>query len=171
MTQNHTLETSGDGVGFTPGQLKLLRDAVWALDHAKRLRGNFRVFDGRKWPAINKLKLAGLLTVEDYDGRGYHDVITLRATEKAREVLAKALGSDPQPIPIEGGDGSSNASLRPTPKSADTEAEPSAAWRTDLARGVRLIAKHASGTVSLQGELLDFTTLLEIAARELEPPQ
>jgi hypothetical protein len=78
---------------FTPSQLKILRDAVWALDHAKRPHGNIRIFDGRKWPAINKLKLAGLLTVEDYDGRGHHDVIELRATEAGRTAIAKATGA------------------------------------------------------------------------------
>lgn len=73
---------------FSQSQVKLLRDAVWALDNAKRLQGCIRVFDGRKWPAINRLKLAGLMTVEDYDGRSHHDVITLKATEPARAVVA-----------------------------------------------------------------------------------
>ncbi len=64
---------------------------------------------------------------------------------------------------------SSNASPSAALHGANLDAEPSAAWRADLVRGIKLIAKHASGTVSLGGNLLGFTEFLEIAARELAP--
>lgn len=65
---------------------------------------------------------------------------------------------------------SSRVSLPSSQAGSDTDAAASLEWRADLARGVRLIAKHASGTVSLTGELLSFEDLLNIAAREIEPP-
>lgn len=41
-------------------------------------------------------------------------------------------------------------------------------WFADLARAVRLVGTHARGTTNLNGQLVSFGQILEIAARQVE---
>jgi len=149
MTQNHTLETSGDGDGFTPGQhLQAISAAffsgggwvdplTWddydAGGHAKweefaRIVGT----DIRRAVAAPEMfgELSYLADGNDWFGeqRFAEDTdadFLLRVLgavrKRARAAVRKALGSDPQPIPVEGGDGSSVAQSGGTAQAPKSE--------------------------------------------------
>jgi len=146
MNKNHTLETSGDGVGFTPGPWGVQRDLIISratydtICAVKRpANAAWSVLDPNAESANAKLIAAAPELLEAL--KSATDILDFifrmnpptwdpgrRVNEATlatfRAALAKALGSDPQPIPIEGGEGSSVAESGGTaqaPKSDSSE--------------------------------------------------
>ncbi|MGE5500609.1 MAG: hypothetical protein ACM3W4_01640 [Ignavibacteriales bacterium] len=69
------------GQRLTLPQFRLLERAIAAADSK---RGTLKLFDGRLWPAVRKLRDLGLIAVEDYHWT-HHDIIEIRATNAAQD--------------------------------------------------------------------------------------
>jgi len=138
MTQNHTLETSGDGVGFTPGEWEaqsggelmhqserlIVSTLGFTKSGIREIRTIARTFGnaGLSESLANAKLIAAAPTMFSALRRiceatpGSTNSATIAEFQSwigavAGTALADALGSDPQPIPIEGGEGSSVAGL------------------------------------------------------------